>query len=105
MADVGTLECEELLAMDAPPVIEVRGNRPVGFVARHRFRELERFEASSTGYLRNAQWGTAAGPGFSGVNFGTRAASLLISPDFFGPTSACSRTSLRVSTGTISIFP
>src|SRR5438309_6933941 len=105
MADVGTLEREELLAMDAPPVIEVGGNRPVGFVAGHRFRELERFEGLVHGLSPERQWGTAAGPGFSGVNFGTRAASLLISPDFFGPTSATSSTSLKVSTGMISIFP
>src|SRR2546425_6894657 len=52
-----------------------------------------------------SQWGTAVGPGLSGVIFGTNATSLLMSPDFLGPTSACSRTSLSVSTGTISIFP
>src|SRR5204862_7723381 len=44
MADVGTLEREELLRMNAPTVIEVRGNRAVGLVAGHRFRKLERFE-------------------------------------------------------------
>src|SRR5437879_8848318 len=105
MADVGTLEREELLAMDAPPVIEVRGNRAVGFVAGHRFRELERFEGLVHGLSPERSVGDRGWTGFFRGQLRHEAASLLMSPDFFGPTSACSSTSLRVSTGMISIFP
>src|SRR6266513_2950836 len=64
MADVGTLEREELLAMDAPPVIEVRGNRAVGFVAGHWFRELERFEGLVHGLSPERSVGDRGWTGF-----------------------------------------
>src|SRR5437667_10712991 len=90
--------------MDAQAVVvSGREGRP-GLIARHRFGELGGIHPTPPS-LRKTQWGTAAGPGLSGVIFGTKATSLLMSPDFLGPTSACSRTSLSVSTGTISIFP
>src|SRR5438552_3867698 len=105
MADVRALEREELAAMEAPAVVVDGRDRGVDLVARHRFRELERFKALVHRLSPEAQWGTAPRPGLSGVILGTSAASLLIRPDFFGPTRACSKTSLKVSTGTIWIFP
>src|SRR5207247_8238159 len=95
---------QELPAMEAQAVVVGgRKGRP-RLTARRRCGELGGLHPAPPS-LRKSQWGTAAGPGLSGVIFGTKATSLLMSPDFLGPTSACSRTSLSVSTGTLSIFP
>src|SRR2546427_7419750 len=102
--DVRAFERQELAAVDAPAVILGRREGGAELVAGHRFGELGGIHWI-VHRSPEVQWGTAAGPGLSGVIFGTSATSLLMSPDFFGPTSASSRTSLSVSTGMISTFP
>src|SRR5947209_8904573 len=105
VVDVRALDRQEHAAMDAHTVVVRRCEGGAGFITGHRFGELGGIHRTFQTVSPESQWGTAVGPGLSGVIFGTNATSLLMSPDFLGPTSACSRTSLSVSTGTISIFP
>src|SRR5207244_11788906 len=64
MADIGTDDGQEALAMYGPTVSEVRGNRPVGLVAGHRFRELERFEGLVHGLSPQRSVGDRCWTGF-----------------------------------------
>src|SRR5213080_501793 len=83
MADVGTLEREELLAMNAPPVIEVRGNRAVGLVAGHRFRKLERFEGLVHGLSPARSVGDRSRTGFVRRHLRHERRELADEPGFF----------------------